>query len=598
MKFKFIFYFLTILTAFSSCKKNDSYNDLDSFEELLDKGKNEFIQGNYNKSFEYFSDFVFNTENTKKSNLGKNILESYLYIGMIHERLGNKKDALLNYNKTLLLAEESGNKKYLIHALVNMADLEENPESVREVLNKSISESNDSLSIEIIQKKYLLAKINALEGKTSLAEKSFKKMINLDKFKDDPDILSQFHEGLGITYKASKQYNIAIKEFDMALNLLPKKRSEFERNELVLEKTETLILNKNYDAAKICLDSLKLYAETSGDLPMKKRINECYLDVYEATNEPINGFTVINDLREIDNELYEQSVGVKGHVLNKIEHNAILQEIGFQKARFNYLIIFMLLSSLIFYLYHKFYKKKKEVEILEQERKVKDEVGKRKALENKLELESINAFMNGQEEERKRFASQLHDGLGANLSAINMHLSTIKKDVPENKYEKVAGMLKNAINETRSIAHSIMPPVLQNQGLIAAITEKAFEWNCSTLEINVESTEEYVKLNDKLEITLYRGIQECINNIIKHANASIVHINFKVTQENSLIIKIVDNGIGFDTSSVIKDSGIGLNGLKARVKHFGGSFDIQSEPEKGATVEIKVPVAKQMKQVG
>jgi signal transduction histidine kinase/ligand-binding sensor domain-containing protein len=203
-------------------------------------------------------------------------------------------------------------------------------------------------------------------------------------------------------------------------------------------------------------------------------------------------------------------------------------------------------------------------------------------------------LITSQEAERKRIAAELHDGLGQSLLVIKNRTIIGKKLAQDS--EKVATQLEEiskatgqALEEVRSIAYNLRPYHLERLGLresIEAMIEKVRE--ATGLEINarVALYDEVFSKDD--EMTFYRVIQECLNNIIKHANATAVEISI-VQTETEVTAQIQDNGRGFAASADPASGGFGLIGLAERIRMLGGTHSISSEAGKGTTVTIRIP---------
>lgn len=224
----------------------------------------------------------------------------------------------------------------------------------------------------------------------------------------------------------------------------------------------------------------------------------------------------------------------------------------------------------------------------------------RRAYEEKLELsrkEHLIAINEVQEEERIRIATDLHDGLGQMLSAISFSIQDIDKINSNNddSIVKIQNQIDAAIREAKNIAYNLIPIVLKDFGLVVAIDNminKANELYETKFRFN--SYDFVDRIDPKLEKALYRICQESLTNIVKHAKAK--NANFQLFRNQGFIILVIDDdGIGFDTKideSGMIDSGIGLISIKERVTSFGGTFSIDSQPEKGTELIIEIPCQK------
>ncbi len=213
--------------------------------------------------------------------------------------------------------------------------------------------------------------------------------------------------------------------------------------------------------------------------------------------------------------------------------------------------------------------------------------------EKAAQEEFSKQLINSQEDERKRIASELHDSLGQDLLIIkNLALLGLKKkeDVYSIKQlEEISKTSSATIEEVRQIAYNLHPYQLDRLGLTKAIKSIITQVSGLTKINFVEKIDEVDNLFSKEnEINIFRIVQECINNIIKHSNASKAEIIiFK--EDNTLVIRISDDGKGFDSKKVYNQvKGFGMKNLMKRVSILNGEIDINSFPGRGTTIIIKV----------
>ena len=220
---------------------------------------------------------------------------------------------------------------------------------------------------------------------------------------------------------------------------------------------------------------------------------------------------------------------------------------------------------------------------------------------SKLEREKLaqqryaHRLIESQEQERKRIAAELHDGLGQSLLVIKNRTIIGKKLAHDS--EKVATQLDEiskatgqALEEVRSIAYNLRPYHLERLGLresIEAMLEKIREATELNINARVALYDEVFSKDD--EVTFYRVIQECLNNIIKHANATNVEISI-VQNETHVTAYIQDNGRGFVTVAEHQSSGFGLIGMSERIRMLGGQLSIDSESGNGTKVTVIIPL--------
>lgn len=215
-------------------------------------------------------------------------------------------------------------------------------------------------------------------------------------------------------------------------------------------------------------------------------------------------------------------------------------------------------------------------------------------LETEKQLTATEAVLKGEEQERTRLAKDLHDGLGGMLSGIKYNLNTMKGNLimtPDNAlaFERSVDMLDSSIQEMRRVAHNMMPEVLVKFGLNTALEEYCSDINKSgALKINYQSIGlSNTVVEQTTAITIYRIIQELINNAIKHANATAALVQVNKTDE-TLSVTVEDNGSGFDISTLKKARGIGWTNIQHRVDFLKGKIDVQSQKDNGTSVHIEI----------
>lgn len=213
-------------------------------------------------------------------------------------------------------------------------------------------------------------------------------------------------------------------------------------------------------------------------------------------------------------------------------------------------------------------------------------------LEKDKKLISAQFILEGQEEERKRIAKELHDGIGVLLSTAKMQFSSIDGISPDSKpkINNATKLLEMAATEVRKITHNMMPGLLSKYGFFEAIDdliEQINETDTIKAEMTVEGTDE--RFPERKEFMLYRIVQEMINNTIKHAEASEVVLKIK-TEDGNLFLEYSDNGKGFNVEEKIDQKSIGLTSIKSRSEYLGGKINIMSSPGNGTTFKLKVSI--------
>jgi len=211
-----------------------------------------------------------------------------------------------------------------------------------------------------------------------------------------------------------------------------------------------------------------------------------------------------------------------------------------------------------------------------------------KFLERQQQVVSLQSMINGQETERTRIAKDLHDGLGGLFSTVKMYFSTLQHDTPALKendlFQKSYAIVDSASVEVRRIAHNMMPEVLMKLGLVNAVKDLCDNISAGKLlNVSLEVHGMNRRLNATTEIMLFRIIQELLNNIIKHAQATEAIIQF-IRENERLSVVVEDNGRGFQTQEADDKNHLGIAAIQSRVNYLNGKMSIDSQKNVGTTI--------------
>jgi signal transduction histidine kinase len=203
----------------------------------------------------------------------------------------------------------------------------------------------------------------------------------------------------------------------------------------------------------------------------------------------------------------------------------------------------------------------------------------------------ISALYDGQEFERHRISRDLHDGLAQQLIAIKMALENLisrKELANENKLFEFKNLVNSSIDEVRKISYDLAPAGILEFSLEVALENLCGQvQNTSELDIEFSAYGNFSYLDERTKIYLYRIIQEALNNAIKHAEATQIQIQLTETNSN-LVLMIEDNGKGFNYDRNNLGLGKGLLNMRERSILLNGTFDVETFPEKGTTIRVKV----------
>lgn len=203
-------------------------------------------------------------------------------------------------------------------------------------------------------------------------------------------------------------------------------------------------------------------------------------------------------------------------------------------------------------------------------------------------------LQSAREDERKHLARELHDELGALLTAAKLDVARIKPKVVavlpelEERFVHLVGSLNGGISLKRRIIEDLRPSSLSNLGLVAALEIMMREYEAST-GTRVDIQLEPVDLPPEAELTLYRLVQEALTNATKYASASLVGVSLG-QDALSVHVRVWDNGVGFALNQA-RQGTHGLMGMRYRVEGHGGQFTLHSQPGTGTQVSASLPIA-------
>ncbi|MBC7884728.1 MAG: sensor histidine kinase [Saprospiraceae bacterium] len=251
--------------------------------------------------------------------------------------------------------------------------------------------------------------------------------------------------------------------------------------------------------------------------------------------------------------------------------------------------LILVLSSIYFII--KFYDQRISTTKIITEQKEEINHQKIRELEDNIKMSSMRSVIEGQEIERERIAKDLHDSLGGLLSTIKLQFDHVRSKKEElynlKEYNQAYKLLDTAVEEVRTISRNLQPGSLQDLGLIPAIKDliNRFEGDAYP-DIYFQYYEMPEKMDRMIALSVYRIIQELLNNSLKHANAKEILIQIN-TEDDELVIQYEDDGIGFDQKNLNR-KGMGLENVKSRINYMHGSIVIDSESGRGISVLIRI----------
>ncbi|WP_083629501.1 tetratricopeptide repeat-containing sensor histidine kinase [Tenacibaculum agarivorans] len=562
--------------------------------------------GNLNTSKDYYTSSLKNFETINKEKLVAKLSNN---LGSLYKDLGDTENAMLYYTKSLNIREQLNDKKGIAFCFLNIGvfhNTVNNYELAIKNLKKSESlfkllNNNFNLSKVYNNLGVSFTNIDKFEEALEYYQKSLSLKEEIGLKKEKYLILNN----IGIVHEKKRDYNTALNYYKQSLNIQNVNNTETLNNlaNVYRKKKE---LNKALHYYKLALKSSEdnslnilkleilkniasLYSQQQ-NFKLATRYNEQYIQLQNDLEKAYKNAIQIKI--NYEEEKNKNIILEKNDIINKTTIEKISEENKRKTILLYSSVIGIIFLLIVFFLVSKNYKQKQKIVLAEKDKKI--QIQTIEDLLKKQELKSINDMLLAQEQERKRIAQDLHDRLGSMLSMVKLHFKSVEENVEAlvknniRQYKTANNLLDEACEEVRKIAHNMSSGVLAKFGLIPALKELTNSLNESD-NIDIEFIDYGIdnRLENNLEINLYRIIQELFSNVLKHSQASEISLQL-IKNKKRLSIIFEDNGIGFDPNSKVE--GIGLKNIKSRIIKFNGQLEIDSGKGNGTTFTIYIPL--------
>lgn len=215
-------------------------------------------------------------------------------------------------------------------------------------------------------------------------------------------------------------------------------------------------------------------------------------------------------------------------------------------------------------------------------------------IETEQKKKTTQAVMEAEEEERKRIAGDLHDSVAQKMVVAKLNLEALGNqiDVTNNNqqkiYNNIQSLLEESTAEVRNLSHSMMPRAFERSGLTNTVKEFVDKISKDGLKINFNAEGNFTTIKESTALMIYRIIQECVQNVLKHAKATNLDINM-IAENNEIDVTIEDNGVGFNINTINQES-TGLKNIRSRIEYLSGKLDINSKPGNGTVIAFYAPL--------
>lgn len=527
------------------------------------------------------------------------IIEAYQSIGVAYRLKGNLKMALKNLFKSADLAIEYKNDKLLTSDYLEIANsyMSNNDFKNAIVYNKKaiavirLHGNKEQLAINLLNTGFGYYRLNELEsalslyneaapifeeigleigkaytignralvywkqGKHTIAEQDLLKAIKMLDLLGDTYGMADYHNQLGRIYSELSQTEKAIDHTLKALNMAKILDLKEQIRDAALLLSELYEVEKDYPKAFVYQSQYIVYKDSIENTEATKQLANLRTD-----------FEVSQKEKEI----------------------ALLEKRQLSNRIYIIVTVFLLLFAVLLLLY--FRQRFKNTRLMaHNERNRHDE--KIKKLLNTQETKALESMVQGQENERKRIARELHNHFGSLLATIKVNLNAIDEKTISN-HHTLTILVDQACTDIRNLSHELNMGISDNFGLVPALKELTSHLQqANDLEIEFTASMCQEQLSSENEIIVYRIVQELVSNVLKHAAATKLSILLTCfDDENLMNIIVQDNGIGFNVAEKSKEiSGMGLKTLREIIFDLQGDIKFDSNPTSGTTVNIDLP---------
>lgn len=476
-------------------------------------------------------------------------------LAILHYRLGNSKTAFSYFRAALKIAEETGDPLMLTKAASNISTVHNESGSHDSALYyenlalRAVSELNDDSLL-----RYYQIDLGAIYLEMEMYDSAFHYLSFGIKDSNDSETKRYCHLNLGLVFQRTNKPDSAYYHYNKALKMAHAANDR----DLEITALENLGYLSNsvgqYEKAFEYLDSANTMEEKNDNVQISERINELEMQFQNLERE-----------KEVERLRFETDRA------SLVRNTTVIIAI----------LVVLIAALVIGYVMNR----------LKTTRTLAAQQAEQ--FEKEKEVVSLQSMLVAQEEERKRIALDLHDGIGIILSTARIKLSRLERNLQESERQTVVrhseDLIDRASQELRRVAQDMMPAVLTKLGLIEGIEDLMERLKGSNgIDVSFTYNDYETRFSGKAEVTIFRVIQELLNNGIKHSKAGKINLDVH-SSKTGLIIKYTDNGVGFDARKFGEKGGLGLKSIGSRVKFMSGTMEVKSSPGMGTSYIINIP---------
>ncbi len=552
------------------CKQLEKHSDLRA-SIYSNIGHSYYLKGNYTLAISYFDSSVKTTSQNNLTKEGRSLAVTLNNIAAVHEKLNQWEQVLMYLNQAELICRKGNFDIQLMMTLTNKAayyySMNEDKRSevyYKEALKLPFYKNHTESVAFLINAKSGFARLKIRQGKPKEALKLLHEIDIMDKtaYKETSSIAPAHLKGYAY---------LQLADYAMA------------ETYLIQSLKESLAFNVFYNLSNIHKALSQLYDSTGN---YKKALIHFYQ--YERIKDSLLSKEKIRDINDIDTK-YRTAEKDRDIARQKL----LINEQKDQLTKRNIWMVGMSIG--VFFVLGMFVTRNrinrqkqesqiKEIQILKQQNDIHN---------RDQEIDHLKAIMQGEEKERIRIARDLHDGIVSQLLAIRLHFKGTLQDkrgyiLESDDFNDTLHYLEEATKELRITAHNLMPETVLQNGFIAALqTYCSKMMEATSIRIEFQHLGYRQFLDPNIELSLYRIIQELVQNAIKHAQSDYVLVQVQELP-HLLAITVEDNGVGCPDERIKSSAGMGLKSIFARVRVINAQLSVSSKQGVGTTFYIEL----------
>ena len=536
---------------------------------------------------------------SRNSKLLKTEASGHQLVATYHWQTGKFDEAVKNHFKALYIREKLKDSAGIGSSLASLGvvSLSNNKlPQAKEYILRSLAIArrlgDDKL---ILRNLHTLANIYGTEGSYQKALEVDREALEICKRTDNRRNYSEIYSNMALCFFYMGDYNASLEHHYKVLEIDKFFNDDKQIGDTYLNLASVYLAMKNFPKAEELLNSsLNLFKKTDHKSGLRNAW-QSLASVYETKGDYRKALAASQEYvqlnKEISNENNDKNIArlniqyeteKKEQQIKELNQRSTIQALQIERRNIIIAIVagLLLVSGLVAYL-------------LFNRRKLIERNRMQRVINEQQEL-SAKAIFEAEEQERRRLAADLHDGVGQILSCALMNLNGLFKHLKlqptdAELAERSLALVNESYDEMRSISHRMVPHALSKQGLSQALRQFVAKIDNRLVRIHLELDELNSRLNPLAETALYRVIQESVNNALKHAQASNIHISL-ISDDDGVSVTIEDDGRGFVPAVSDDGAGIGLKNIRSRIEFLKGTVEIDSAPGRGTLIAIQLPV--------